>query len=445
MGLFKVKQPNDNFDFSKSFKDAFQFGEGDDTSTRKKAIDLYATIIKNNPTCYEALFNLGVIQKRNGQWQSAIESFSKAEKSPELAIVASYARLKSLAENGIQLEESDFPANFRGNNRGALGVQGPCHNAANELRNRGYPCTIEAHGERASIILMSGNTKYIITVYDLEGMLIKNLSREEGTSTNLGDVNDLSEIELMLKRLEIGHLSLTQVCIPKYIDGTGYSKLQTNARKITGPHGWQREGLSIEERIQRNIKDAPPGVKLIQTLSIEDIAKANNDPGGFMACVLEGEPRVITVINETRSDHIATIKRCVENGACIFRDEFFSMPEYPIVHIGLGIALEYLSRDRVSLLILENLTNFMDANLQDWVSEIENKKYTLVHVFDSNYKIIATGRTFLDNEISSHIINSYNQANKSIQKIPSMTLNYNKAKEKFCEQYPDPFIWSSKL
>ena len=412
--------------------------------TRKKSIDIYTTIIKNNPNCYEAWFNLGVIQKRNGQWQSAIESFSKAEKSPELAVVAAYARLKSLVENGTQLEEYDFPANFRGNNRKALGVQGPCHNAANELRNRGYPCTVEANGERASIILMVGETRYIITVYDLEGMLIKNLSREEGTSTNLGDVNDLSEIELMLKRLEIGHLLLTQVNIPKFVDGVAYNKLQATARRISGPHGWQREGLSFEEVAQRNKKDAPPGVELIQTTSIEGIAKANYIPGTFLACMLDGEPRVITVLNETRSDHISTIKRGVEGGACIFRGEFFFMPEYPLVHIGLGIPVEYLAGNRVSLSIVENVANFMEANFQDWASAIEKKRYTLVHVFNSNYTNITTGRTSLDDEIINSIIDSINQASVSMQKIPEMTLDFKKATKRFFEQYPDPFIWSSK-
>ncbi|GAI14834.1 unnamed protein product, partial [marine sediment metagenome] len=115
-----------------------------------------------------------------------------------------------------------------------------------------------------------------------------------------------------------------------------------------------------------------------------------------------------------------------------------------LVHIGLGVPVEYLDSGRVALSIVENLANFMEANFQDWVAAVEVKKYTMVHVYGPDFSHIATGRTDLDAEIIESIVGAVNRANSALKRIPERTLDFKKAASKFYEQHPDPFIWSSK-
>jgi tetratricopeptide (TPR) repeat protein len=199
MGLFSRmfgKSPKSGLDLDQALQEAFRMGETKDPSSQKKAIAAYQAIVNEHPDCAAAWYNLGVIQSRAGQWQAAVQSFSQAQKYPDLKIAAAYARLKLLVENGGQVLDADFPEEFRGDNRPALGVQGPCHNAANELRNRGYTCVVEGEGTHSSIVSTVGSAKYTIALSDLFGMLMKNVYREEGgQSVNLSDVQSLSEID----------------------------------------------------------------------------------------------------------------------------------------------------------------------------------------------------------------------------------------------------------
>jgi hypothetical protein len=120
------------------------------------------------------------------------------------------------------------------------------------------------------------------------------------------------------------------------------------------------------------------------------------------------------------------------------------MPAYPLVHIGLGVPVEYLDENRVELSIMENLANFMEANFQDWVSAVEVKKYTMVHVYGPDFCHIATGRTYFDAEIIESIVGAVSRANSSLKKIPEGTWDFEQAATRFYQQHPNPFIWSSK-
>jgi len=447
MGIFSNplgKPRMDIFRLGEALRETFRLGEANDIATRKKAIAIYRAVLRDYPSCYGAWFNLGVVQTRNGQWQDAIQSFSQAQKSPELKVVAAFARLKLLVENGRQVKDADLPEEFRGDNRSALGVQGPCHNAANELQNRGCPCTVEGKGESCSIVSTVGTVKYTITVYDLMGMLIKNVFREErGRSVNLGDAENLTEIDREFQRLELGALPLVQAPISGALDGVTYSKLRSAAQRKSGPHGWTRGGRSFKEVAAQRKADAPTGVTVsILPLNIDDVARSNCEPGSFLACVLDGEPRAVAVLHEVRDDQIPTIKRAI--GACILHAEFFSMTEYPLVHLGLGIPVEFPEGDRVGLSIVENLANFMEANFQDWVAALEAKKYTMVHIYGPDYSHIATGRTNLDAEIIEGIVGAVNEANLLLKKIPETALDFEKAVTIFYQQHHNPFIWSSK-
>jgi len=158
-----------------ALQDAFRLGEATDAAGRAKAVDLYASITRQNPACHVAWYNLGVVQARNGLWTEALESFSKAGESADLRVVAACARLRLMVEHGRKLTDRDFPEDFRGENRAALGVHGPCHNAANELRNRGYTCSAEGKGSSCTIKCIAGEVEYAISVNDFLGMLLKNV------------------------------------------------------------------------------------------------------------------------------------------------------------------------------------------------------------------------------------------------------------------------------
>ncbi|MFB0556405.1 MAG: tetratricopeptide repeat protein [Dehalococcoidia bacterium] len=440
------KEPIDSVRLGEVLKEAFRLGEVNDISARKKAIAMYQDVLSDCPEYYDAWFNLGVIQVRNGQWQDAIKPFSQAEQSPELKVVAAFARLKLLVDQGRQVEDADFPAEFRGDNRGALGVQGPCHNAANDLRNRGHPCTVEDKGESCSIVSIVGAAKYTIAVNDLMGVLMKNVFREEhGKSVSLGDVQNLSETDLIFGRLDVGRLPLVQAPILGALDGVTYGKLRSAAQRKTGPHGWTREGRSFEEVAAQNRADAMPhGVTMTQILNIEDIVRHNCRPGTSFACVLDDEPHTIVVLHEVMSEHIPTIKGAVDKGACVLRGEFFSIPEYPLVHMGLGIPVEFLDNNRVSFQIVDDVVNFVEANFQDWVAVIEAREYTMIHVYGPDYSHIASGRIKLETQVITGIVDAVNQANSAFKSIPLTVLDFQKATATFYEQHPHPFIWSSK-
>ena len=435
----------DALELGKALQEAFRLGEAKDTGSREKAISSYRTIVRDYPDCFVAWFNLGVIQSRIGQWQAAIQSFSQAQKSPDLKIVAAFARLKLLVENGREVSDTDLPEEFQGENRGDLGVQGPCHNAANELRNRGYDCTVEGKGESCSIVSTVGSARYTITLGDVLGLLFANVYREEGGQrVNLRDVNDLTDLDQEFIRLPVGRLDLVQAPIPGALTGVAYHRLRMAALSKSGPHGWVRQGRSFEElAAQSKVEAAQHGVTLVQHHSIEQIAKSNWKPGTVFVCVLDGEPQAIAMLHEVQAEQLPTIKQSVTRGACLLRGEFFSMPEYPLVHIGLGIPVQFLGGTRFAVSILESVMNFVEANFQDWVAGVEVKKYTLLHVFGPDYSHIATGRMNLGAEIVAGIVDAVNRANSAFEKIPETALDFNKALAAFFEQHPEPFIWSS--
>jgi hypothetical protein len=435
-----------DINIEETIREAFRSGESVDGSERRKSIQLYAEIVHKDPANHLAYFNLGVIQSRLGDRSAAIHSFAQAQSDGELELVASYAKLKLMVESGQQPSDADFPPEFHGDNRGALGVQGPCHNAANELRNRGYTCTLEAKGESCSIHCHNANGEYIIAVNDLLGMLMKNVYRKEGDKkVNLSDVAGLSETEREIKTLDIGPLPLAQAPVSKNPDIAHYRAAKEIAGRKVGQHGWVRAGRSFDEITAEKAADAKKvGMEFIQINSIEDIARANRVAGTFLACCLNGEPHAVAMPDNIAPDSIPTIKRAVEGGACIFRAEFFTQPQYPLVHIGLGLPARYLEGSKVAFIVIENVANFVEANFQEWVGAIEAKRYTNIHVVPTDGHPIASGRTNLDPKVISEIVECVNKANNYFKTIPQASQNYMTALNKFYEEYPEPFIWSPK-
>jgi hypothetical protein len=427
-------------------KEAFRLGESVDREERLKAIQLYTEVLRNDPAIGVAWFNMGVIQSRMGDWQEALRSFAQQQNDPDLHLTAAFARLKLMVEKGQKLSDTDFPQEFRGEQRGALGVQGPCHNAANELRNRGYTCRVESKGESCSIHCHTANGDYIIAINDLFGTLIGNVYRKEGDKEiNLIDAQSLSDTDREIKTLDVGRLPIAQAPVSQIPDATLYRAAREIAERRVGPHGWVRMGRSFDEVAEQNAADAKrAGIKYVQVTSVEQIAKSNCVSGTFFACCPRGEAHAVAMPANLDSNRIATIKQSVERGACVFRAQFFTQPEYPLVHIGLGLPVKFLEGSKVTFMILENVANFIEANFQDWVTAIEAKQYTLVDVVSPEGKLVASGRTNLDPKVILEIVQGVNKANSLLKTIPQGSLNYKIAVNRFFQEYPEPFIWSPK-
>lgn len=431
-------------DVEQNMLEAFRLGEAAGREQRLEALRLYAQVLQLQPARQVAWFNSGVIQSRLGNWQKAMLSFTHAEADPDLHIPAAFAKLKLKVENSGQLSDEDFPPEFRGDQRGALGVQGPCHNAANELRNRGYACRLEPKGESCSIHCQTPEGDYIIAVNDLLGTLFKNIYRKEGDKEiNLNELQSLSVRDREIKTLDIGRLPFAQAPVSKLADGSSYRAARELAERKTGPHGWARSGRSFEEIAAQNTADAKrSGIEYISVTSVEQIAKANRTAGTFLACRLNGEPHAIAMPEKVDADTVATIQRTVQGGACIFRAEFFTQPDYPLVHIGLGLPVRYLEGSQVAFAVLENVANFLEANFQEWVESIETRHYTIVDVVAPDGHLVASGRTRLEPEIIAEVVEGVNQANAFLKTIPPARQNYTTAVARFFEQHPEPFIWS---
>jgi hypothetical protein len=447
MGIFsKVFGKTDltGNDPDETLKQAFLLGESSDEEDRRKAIRLYAKMVNQSPRMGVAWFNMGVIQSRVGSWQTAVRSFEQAQSEPELQLAAAFCKLKVLVENGQQLTENDFPPEFRGEQRGALGVQGPCANAANELRNRGYTCRLESKGESCSIHCQSAKGNYIIAVNDMLGTLFKNVYRVDGEKEiNLAEAEGLSGTDREIRTLDIGRLALAQAPVSKTADADQYRASREIAERKTGPHGWVREGRSFDEAARQNAADAKrSGIEYIQITSIEQIAKSNRVPGTFLACCLRGEPHALAMPETLEAASATTIKRYVEGGATIFRAEFFNQPEFPLVHIGLGLPVKVLEGTKLALMVVENVANFMEANFQDWVQAVEASHSTRVDVVTADGKLVASGRTNLDAQIIAGIVESVNKADAALKRIPPELQNYHHAVNRFFQEHPDPFLWS---
>jgi hypothetical protein len=260
----------------------------------------------------------------------------------------------------------------------------------------------------------------------------------------LGDVKNLTELDEEFMRLEVGRLDLVQAPISKALTGVAYRRVREAALSKTGPHGWVRRGRSFEEEVAlREAEATQHGMTFKQILSIEEIARSNCKTGTVFVCILNGEPHAIAMLYEVHAEQLPGIKKFVERGASLLRGEFFSMPEYPLIHIGLGIPVQFLDDTRFETTIVESVMNFMEANFQDWVATVEAKKYTLLYVFGPDHSYIATGRMNLDAKIVTDIVDAVNRANSAFKKIPATALDFKKAVAAFFEQHPKPFIWSS--
>jgi hypothetical protein len=153
-----------------------------------------------------------------------------------------------------------------------------------------------------------------------------------------------------------------------------------------------RQGRSFDEVAAQNAADAASaGVQYYHLQSIENIARSNYRPGTFLACILDGEPHAIAMPEEVDPEWEPTLKRTVEGGACIFRAQYYAMPQYPVVHIGLGLPIRFLEGSKVAFAIVESVADFTEGNYQDWVLGVQEKKHTVVDVFAPDFRLIATG------------------------------------------------------
>jgi tetratricopeptide (TPR) repeat protein len=427
-------------------QEAFACGESPIKEKRLSAVRLYLDILKTYPDMKPVWFNLGVIQNRAGDKQEAIRAFRKAKEDPLLELAASYAILLLMVELKQSPSEDDMPRGFEGG-WGALGVQGPCHNAANWLRARGYTCTVESKGESSSIYCHNKDGDYIIKLNDVMGSLIRNVFKKgNGESVSLADMSVLNDTERELMLLNVGRLSLMQVPVSEAVEAGDYRVWDRVAEEENGCNTkasrWVRAGRTFDEEMAYKKAEAKQsGVELVQIVTIEDIAKWNRVPGTFLACCLNGEPHALAMPHELDEALIPDLKRSVEEGFCFFRAGFYEQPEFPLVHIGLVLPAK--PRDgtgTANYLIVENVANYVEANFQEWVEAIEARQYTWLDAFAPDGRLLASGRTYIDPQIISDIVKSVDKADAFLKTIPEDRKSYKTALDRFYKEHPDPFV-----
>jgi hypothetical protein len=438
-GLYK-KEEKKEFNFDSELKEAFRLGESSVNKEKEKSIQLYKNIVKKSPSTLVAWFNMGVMQNRIGNWREAVSSFRKAEMDPELRLIAGFAKLKLKLDNGESTTDGDFPPEYRGDKRATFGVIGPCANAANELRNRGYSCRLDIEDESCSIHCGIDNNHYIITVSDMLGMLIKNVWRKDGEDTiHLGGIKSLSDVDKGVSTLDVGRLPFSQAPVSISPDVNQYRIAKKVSGRTVGHHGWVKEGRSFGDVSAQQSEEAKrSGIRYFNIISIETIAGSNCSEGTFFTCNLEGEPHVIAMPMILESENLETINSTIK--ACILKARYFEEVEYPLVHLGLGIPVRFVDRSKVEVTITECLANFAEANFQEWIETIENKSYTIVNVAKHDGTIVANGKVKLDAELISEIVDCVNKANAFLKTIPEGSQNFKIAAEKFFLEYPEPFI-----
>ncbi len=196
-------------------QEAFRLGETEDSGKWREAITLYEQLVAARPTLHEAWFNLGVLQSKVGRWRDAVKSLSQARKSKDLEIVSVWAQRTIQRKNGEQPSNDNLPEGFRGVDRYALGVHGPCYNGANALRKQGFTCSVAGKGESCTISAAKESDEYHINLRDFGDMMVRNVFRNiGGTFLNLGDRKDLTPRDQELMRFQVNNLPLTQAPLP---------------------------------------------------------------------------------------------------------------------------------------------------------------------------------------------------------------------------------------
>jgi hypothetical protein len=217
---------------------AFAAGESPDPQERKKAIQAYADVVERDPTNHVAQFNMAVVLSRVGNWRQAVRIFEQAQHDPELYMVAAYAKLRLMIENGQEPADADLPPEFRGDKRGILGVQGACCNVANELRNRGYTCTLEPDNRVCFINCQTPAGDYMISVKDWSGILLWKTDRVKGDMAYAIDSSKrLSKTDRELSTIEISILPLAQLPVPRGTEASDRPVDREAAEAKTGVHG----------------------------------------------------------------------------------------------------------------------------------------------------------------------------------------------------------------
>jgi tetratricopeptide (TPR) repeat protein len=204
-------------DIQETAERAFQLGEKEDAASQQTAISLYRAIVAEHPYLLAAWFNLGVLHLRSRQEAEAITFFQRAEATPDLKILAAFARLQTMRNIGRSLQAADFPPEFRGERRGALDVLGPCHNTATLFRNSGWSCRIEqsdVNPEAGSIITNFAHQDYTISINYVMGTLVKNVYKNrDGKSFRLTRETAENDHDRAILGLPVGTMPLMQIRI----------------------------------------------------------------------------------------------------------------------------------------------------------------------------------------------------------------------------------------
>jgi len=210
MGLFGGKKANSVPDAM--LRRAFRLGESQSREDHRAAEAQYEAITQQYPDCSVAWYNLAVVRMKAGNWQEAFASLSKAQETPEFRAAAAYARLRLWVEHAVPAREEELPEEFRGKNLDALGLQGPCYNGANALRNMGYACTVQAKSEYScKLTVTAGKIAYEIVLTDFFGTLLKNVYRKtNGKTVDLLEAKNRTKLDDTIMGLNLCDLAIVQ-------------------------------------------------------------------------------------------------------------------------------------------------------------------------------------------------------------------------------------------
>jgi len=431
----KEVPPGTNMD---SLSTAFKCGESQSATTRGQGIDTYRNVAQRDPECGMAWFNLGVLHSRNGEVNEAVECFQRAQDFTEFRAVAAYAWLALLIEKGEirdvasfqRLAEPKLPQEFRGTGGSVLGVHGRCYNAANEMNRRGYACEVHCEGLHGSIKISTPDAEYEIRLRDIYNTLTQTVFRTSHKETaQLNQHNLSSAADRELYWLNLASMPIAQAPVQ-----SGAATPAPQASVSAGDEGgtvarWRRTGPSFADQY---------GTPEPSTL---EIAKNLLSPERAFLCVLAREPHAIAMPQVAKAE-IPLLRESIEKGGCVLRGQLFRMATYPIIHIGLAVPAVRLQSGAVASLLMESIANCCEGNLQEWVSAVQAKRYTMVDVLAPDYRAVAMGRMAVGDNVIAEIVAAMDDAHTFLAGRWSTLREgaFDQAVDAFYKEHPQPFL-----
>lgn len=206
---------------------------------------------------------------------------------------------------------------------------------------------------------------------------------------------------------------------------------------------WIRLGKTYEEKDAEYAAKLGPNVKLTRVISWTDFIK-DNEVGTFTVCVLKGESHLIARAVVLEND-IKILSDKIKTGHIILRTSFYPYPTFPVIYNRVFIIVSNEPKtNNLKGILLESLTNFAEANFQQWAITLRGTKRLFLHVYNKTNDELACGEVEIDPEVTDMVINAIDKANEYFKSIPEEKHNFKEAAQSFFQNYPEPFLFSNK-